>query len=59
VKKNAKRIHKNFRLRQELIEKGFITPVRMVPERLKQRGFLAAAEAAQDRLDRGLPLYRR
>lgn len=54
-----KHIHKNYALRKELIDKGFITPVRLVPERLKARGFLEAARVAADRLRHGLPLYRR
>jgi len=57
--KSNRRIHKNYALRKELIDKGFITPVRMVPERLKARGFTEAAKAAADRILRGLPLYRR
>lgn len=58
-KKVQRRIMKNYPLRKELIDKGFIVPVFMVPERLKARGFLEAAKAAAERLHRGLPLYRR
>jgi hypothetical protein len=54
-----RRIQKNYALRKELIDKGFIIPVRMVPAWLKARGYLEAAKTANERLVRGLPLYRR
>lgn len=54
-----KHIAKNYALRKELIDKGIITPVRLVPERLKARGFLEAARVAAERLLHGKPLYRR
>lgn len=57
--KPKRRIHKNYELRRELIEKGYVVPVRLVPLWLKKKGFLAAAEVAEDRLRHGLPLYRR
>lgn len=58
-KPQRRRIHKNHALRKELIDKGFITPVYLVPQRLRVRGFHAAAEVAAERLKNGLPLYRR
>jgi len=57
--KQKRRIHKNYALRKELIDKGHIIPVWMVPDFLKKRGFLEAAKVAADRLLHGLPLYRR
>lgn len=61
MNKNNKRRHipKNYQLRKELIDKGIITPVRLVPERLRKRGYLEAARVAAERLRHGLPLYRR
>jgi predicted amidophosphoribosyltransferase len=58
-KPQKRRIHKNYALRQELIEKGFITPVHMVPQRARERGFTIAADVAEERLRNRLPLYRR
>ena len=46
MKKPHRRVLKNYALRNELIEKGFIIPDMMVPEWLKQRGFELAASAA-------------
>jgi hypothetical protein len=43
----------NEALRQELIDKSIITPPYLVPQRLKARGFLLAAAAAEERLLRG------
>lgn len=57
MKKPRRRVPKNWALRNELINKGIITPVAMVPSRLKARGFVVAAEAAAMRLKRGRPLY--
>lgn len=49
MKKPRRRIVKNFRLRAELIQKGFIIPDAMVPKWLKSRGFEEAAKAAAAR----------
>jgi hypothetical protein len=59
VKKPHRRVMKNYVLRDELIGKGLITPVHLVPTMLMRRGFLVAAETAKERLARRLPLYRR
>jgi uncharacterized protein YkwD len=45
-----RRVTPNYELRRELIAKGFIIPPEMVPQWLKSKGFLAAAEAAAERL---------
>lgn len=57
MKKARRRVVKNYALRNEMIEKGYITPTMLVPSRLKERGFVEAAKAAAERLARRLPLY--
>jgi hypothetical protein len=52
VKKPKRRIQKNYKLRGELIDKGFIIPDQSVPRWLKNRGFAEAAKSAAAR--RGL-----
>ena len=59
MKKPRRRIEKNYPLRKGLIDAGIITPPFLVPQRLKERGFLEAAKAAAERLARHLPLYSR
>jgi hypothetical protein len=46
MKKPKRRIMKNFALRNELIQKGFVIPDNLVPKYLKARGFTEAAKAA-------------
>jgi hypothetical protein len=59
VKKPRRRVFKNYALRKELIDKGVITPIHLLAQRLKQRGFEAAAQAVAERIARGLPLFTR
>lgn len=59
MKKPPRRIQKNYALRKELIDKGFIIPPHGIPEYLRKKGFLEAARVAEERLALGLPLFRR
>lgn len=52
--KSRRRVQQNIPLRRELIAKKYITPPTLVPQRLKERGFIEAAAAAFERLRRGL-----
>jgi hypothetical protein len=49
VKKPRRHVNKNYALRQELIEKGFVIPYHMVPAWLLGKGYEEAAKAAADR----------
>jgi len=59
MKKPRRRVVKNYALRQELINKGFVTPIHQLAKRLKERGYLEASKAVAERLARGLPVYTR
>lgn len=50
-------VPKNYELRQDLINKGHIVPVRDLAEHLKKLGFVEAAKTVAERVARGLPLF--
>jgi hypothetical protein len=50
-------VPKNYALRQELINKGHIVPVRDLAEHLKKRGFIEASKEVASRVARNLPLF--
>lgn len=56
-KSRRRHVPKNYMLRQELINKGYIVPVRDLAKMLKDRGFSEAAKEVASRVARGLPLF--
>lgn len=57
MKKPKRRVVKNHVLRNDLIERGIITPPFLLAKRLKERGYLEAAKVVGERVARGQALF--